>query len=80
MRARRGAAAWIANHPGEIADDENSLVTEILKLAQLAQNDGVTQMNIGRRWIDTEFHAKRPAERELFAKLRFADDLRSAFL
>ena len=78
MRPRNGAAARVADHSGEIADDENRLVTEILKLPQFSQNNRVPKMNIGCRRIDPEFDPQRPAEREFFAQFVFADDLRRA--
>ena len=38
---------------------------ELLELAQLAQDDGVAQMDVRRRGVDAELHAQRPALREL---------------
>ncbi len=72
------SAARIADHSGKIANNEHCLVAEILKLPQFSQNDRVAEMNIRTRWIDTEFHAQGSAEREFFAQLNFADDLRGA--
>ena len=36
VRPRHGPAARVANHSGEIADDQNRLVPEILKLSQFS--------------------------------------------
>ena len=55
-------------------------MSEILKLPQLPEDQGVTEMKIRTRRIDAEFDAQRPAEREFLAKLRLADDLRAALL
>src|SRR5262249_27269214 len=38
VRTRRRAAAWVADHPGKIADDQNGLMPEVLELPQLAQH------------------------------------------
>ena len=78
VRPRCRSTARITDHSGKIADNKYRLVAEILELAQLSQNDRVAEMNIRTRWIDTEFHAQRSAERQFFAQLDLADDLRSA--
>src|SRR6478672_7225934 len=53
-------------------------MSQILKLAQLAQNNGVPKVNIRAGRVDPELHSERPTEREFFAQLVFADDLGSA--
>jgi hypothetical protein len=55
-------------------------MSEILKLAQLPKNQGVTKMKIRTRRIDPKFDTQRPVEREFLAELRLADDLRAALL
>jgi hypothetical protein len=67
VRSRSGPTARVANHSSEIADNENSLMSEILKFPQLPQHHCVTEVNVGCRWIDTELDAERPAESQLFA-------------
>jgi hypothetical protein len=54
-------------------------VSEILKLAQLPQNNGVAEMNIGAGRINSEFDPQWPAKRELLAQVIFANDLRGTF-
>ena len=44
LRPRHRTPARIADHGGEIADDQNRLVTEILELPQFSQHDRVTEM------------------------------------
>ena len=61
LRPRRGAAAGVADHGSEIADDQNRFVAELLKLPELLQQDGVAQVQIAARRIDAEFHPQRPA-------------------
>jgi hypothetical protein len=58
-RAGFAAARRIAYHPGKIADDENGLMAQILKLAQLAENDGVTEMEVWPAGITTELDGER---------------------
>jgi hypothetical protein len=78
LGSRGGTPTRIAYHSGKIADDENRLVAQILKLPQLSQHDGVSEMNIGGCWIDSQFYPQRPPKRELIAQLILADDLRGA--
>jgi hypothetical protein len=52
VRPRHRPTARITNHPREIADNENCLVAQVLKLPQLLQNDCVPKVNIGGGWID----------------------------
>ncbi len=47
LRPRYGSSARIADHRGEIADDQHRLMSEILKLPQLSKNQRVTEMKIG---------------------------------
>jgi hypothetical protein len=79
MRSCCGPTAGIANHSGEIADDQNSLMSEILKFPQLPQHNCVTKVNVGCRWVDTKLDAERPPDSQLFAELSFANDLGGAF-
>jgi hypothetical protein len=78
MRPRGRSSARVADHAGKIADDKHSLVTEILKLPEFSQDDGMAEVQIGRARIHSQFHAEGPAERELLFQFRFADDLRRA--
>ena len=43
---------------------------EILKVLQLAQHNGVAQMDIGRGRVDSQLYAQRFARRNRFLKLR----------
>ena len=52
MGARGGAAARITDHRGEVTDDQDGLMTEFLKLAELREPHCVAQMNIGRGGIN----------------------------
>ena len=76
--ARLGASSWIADHRGEVADQENYGVARILKLAQLLERQAVTEMQIGRGRIHPELDPERPAERDFGGKLRRRNNLRGA--
>ena len=80
VRPCNGATARVANHSGEIADDENCLVPEVLKLSQFSQNDRVPKVNIRCRRVHPKLDAQRPAERKLLAQFALIDDLRRSLV
>ena len=61
LRAGRRATAGIADHGGEVTDDEDRGVAEVLELAQLGEADGVTEMDVRPRWVEPQFGAQRLA-------------------
>src|SRR5256885_12819440 len=61
-RARLRLPGWIADHGGEVADEKNSNVTEILKMLQLPDHHGMAQMNIRGRRIDAQLGPQRSEE------------------
>src|SRR5262249_2998268 len=75
LRAPRG----ITDHAGEVADDDDDLVAEVLEVAQLLQDDRVPEVQVGRRGIEAELDQERaPGPRralELPAQLGLDDDL-----
>lgn len=72
--ACRALAGRVADHPGEIADQEKNLVPEILELAQLVEQDGMPEMQIRRRRIEARLDPQRTAEGQLPAKRIFEED------
>ena len=78
LRARFRAAGGVADHRGEVADDEDGLVAEILKLPELLQRDGEAEVNVRRGGIDAELDIERAAEPEFGEQVLFADDFRGA--
>src|SRR5262245_29968496 len=50
-----GPSGWIAYHSGEITDQENNFMTEILEMFHFAQQNSVAQMQIRSSWIKTGF-------------------------
>src|SRR4030095_2563504 len=59
--ARLRASRRIADHAGEVADDDDHLMAEILEVAQLAQDDRVAQMKIGRGGVEPQLDLERSA-------------------
>jgi hypothetical protein len=58
-----GFPGWIADHTGEIADDQEHLMAEFLKLPQLMQDNGVSKMDVRRGWIETKLDSEGCAGR-----------------
>src|SRR4051794_35854593 len=81
-RTRHRAPRRVADHPGEVADQEDDGVPKVLKMFQLADEDGVAKMKVRRGWVESCFHAQRLAGLsrflQLLAQFRLADDLRRA--
>ena len=53
-------------------------MSEFLEIAQLAKDDGVSEMKIRARRIDAELYPERAICAEFLSQFRFADDLRGA--
>src|SRR5437764_8107807 len=83
-RSSNVAAGGVADHGGEIADQENHRVPEILKVLQLAEQHGMAKMQVGRSGIKAGINAQRLAGGarlfQTLAQLGFADDLDRALL
>ena len=63
-RARIVATRRVTNHRGEIADQKDHGVTEVLKLTQLVQHHRVTNVQIRARRIKPQLRAQRRAGRD----------------
>ncbi len=55
-RAGRVAAGGVADHAGEIADQELHPVTEVLELPQLVDDHRVAEVQVGGGRIEAELH------------------------
>ena len=72
MSARPGgvASAGVADQAGEIPDEENHLVAELLELPHLVEQYRVAQMQVRRRGIEARLHLQRLAPLEFLDQLR----------
>ena len=77
LRPRRGTSARIPDHRGEIADQQNAVMTEVLELPQFLKGHRVAEVDVGCRGIHPEFHLKRPTGGEFAPQFVPADDLRA---
>jgi hypothetical protein len=64
----RGATARIPDARGVVADDEHDGMPGVLELAELLQDDRVTQVHVGRRRVQSELHPQAPSLRETFGE------------
>jgi hypothetical protein len=55
------ASRRIADHAGEVTDQENDLMAHILKVLHFAQQHGVAQVQVGCGRVETGLHAQRLA-------------------
>ena len=60
-RAGGVAAAGVADQRGEVADQEDHLVPQVLQLAHLVQHHGVADVDVGRRRVQPQLDAQRLA-------------------
>ena len=74
LRARRVATRWIADESCAIADDECDLMTEVLELAQLAQRNGMADMDIGCRRVNAKLDVQRLVALELLEQSALGHD------
>ncbi len=77
-RARPRAAGRVADQAGEISDQKDDRVAEILKVFHLAQQHGVAEVQVGGGGVETDLYLERHSgpERllELAEGLLLADD------
>ena len=61
LRARRLLPRRVADHAGEVADQEDDLVPQLLEVAHLPEDDGVAEVEVGRGRVEADLHAERLA-------------------
>jgi hypothetical protein len=74
-RTRHRLARRVADHRGEVADDEHGGVAEIWEETQAPQHDRESEVNVGRRRVDAELYPQRYTPFELRAELGLGDDV-----
>ena len=79
LGARLVAAGGVADQGGVVADDDDGRVAQLLKLPELAQGDGMTEVDVDAGRVDAVLDAQGAvfADRafELVEELRLGDDL-----
>lgn len=64
-----GAPGGIADAGGIIADDDDSEMASVLKLADFGEDESVAEVEVGGGGVETEFNTEGAAGGEFFAKL-----------
>ncbi len=54
-----GPPGGIADHPGEVADDDDHLVPELLEVPELLQHHGVAEVQVGSGGIQAQLDLER---------------------
>ena len=65
---------WIADESCAITDDECDLMAEVLELAQLAQRNGMADVDIGRRRVNAKLDVQRLVALELLEQSALGHD------
>ena len=73
--ARLVLSRGIADHPGEVPDQELHLVAQLLEVAQLVDHHGVAEVQVGRRRIEAQLDTQLASGGELFHELFFDNQL-----
>ena len=62
-QGRAGAVApgWVANQGGEVTDQKDHLMPQVLQLAHFVEHHGVTDMDVRRSGVKAQFDAQRRA-------------------
>ena len=83
-RARDGAAGRVSDHAGEVADQKDDGMSEILEVLELAEKDGMSKVKVRRSGIEAGFYAERfvggTRAFQFRAKFGFADYLSGTLL
>ncbi|GAB4180296.1 MAG: hypothetical protein Fur0032_21200 [Terrimicrobiaceae bacterium] len=74
LGAGGGASAGVADHGGEVANDEDGIVSGILELTEFVENDTVAEVNIWGGGIDTQLDAEGAAFGQFGGKFFTTDD------
>jgi hypothetical protein len=64
-------AGRVADHPGEVPDEEHHVVAELLKVAQLVDENGMAEMQVGSGGVEAGLDAQRAAGLEFFDQVGF---------
>ena len=78
LRARGVAPRGVADERGAVADDERDPVSQVLELPELAQRDGMPQVDVGSRGVHAQLDVQGLAALQLLEQGGFGHDLRRA--
>jgi hypothetical protein len=79
-RARHVLAGGVADHAGEVADEKQRVMPQILQLTHLVEKDGVPEVQVGRGGIEPRLDTQRPPLGKFFLEFAFHQQLVAASL
>src|SRR5205814_4897482 len=68
-------AGGIADHAGEVADEKDDAMAELLEVPHLAHHHGVTDVDVGRGRIESDFDRERLTALQLRAQVVLLDEI-----
>ncbi|EXI68447.1 MAG: hypothetical protein AW08_01229 [Candidatus Accumulibacter adjunctus] len=71
-------AGRVADHAGEVADQEHDVVAEVLEVSQLVDQYGMSEVQVGCRRIETGLDAQWAPALQLVPQFRFDQELLGA--
>ncbi len=74
-RAGRRLARRVADHGGEVAEDQHRDVAEVLEQPQPPEHDREAEVEVGGGRVDAELDPQRPLGGQLLAQLVRGDDV-----
>ena len=74
-RPRLRAPGGVADHAREVADHEHHAVPEVLEVLHLPDQNGVAEVQVGRRRVEADLDRERAALRELGLERLRRDDV-----
>ena len=77
-RARGVAPRGVADHPGEVPDEERDVVPELLELAHLVEQHRVPEVQVGGGRVEARLHVQRRAAPELPGEVGVGEHLARA--
>src|SRR6202011_3432687 len=72
---RLRAPAWIADHRGEISDDQNDRVAIVLEHPEHIKDDEMADVKVGRGRVEAELHAQQISAHQALAQVVLDVDL-----
>jgi hypothetical protein len=74
-RARGVLARGVPDHPGEVPDQEDRRMPQLLELAHLVDEDRVAEVQVRGSGVEPGLNAQRRAPRQLFFEVGLGQEL-----
>jgi hypothetical protein len=78
LRTSDRTTGGVADHRGEVPNDQNRVVALVLKIAKLRESDAVAEVDVWSSGIDAKLDSERASKFELLGEFLLADDFGAA--